>query len=477
MKVLLINPPKISAITERVSYVHEPHHGLAYIASYIKRHGIDVSILDAQAEQLSVRELTARIAAEGPDVVGITAPTFLIKSAHETARISKALSRDTLTVIGGYHATALPEQTLREFPSFDLLVHGEGEAPFLELLSAVADRRDLGEVKGIAYRDSGHIRVNPQAVPIMDLDTLPFPSWELFKLDMYHPHYSFKKGFLELPISTSRGCVSKCTTCARVTGTRVRQRSVPSVIGEMQEMVDRFNAKRFVFMDETFTINIRRTHELCDAMVQSGLSKRIEWLCQTRVDRVDPDLLKKMRRAGCFLIAYGIESGNQDILDRMKKGTRLDDAVNAVRWAKQAGMTVDTFFILGLPYETRDTIGHTIRFAVRLDPDYANFFITVPYPGTEVYSMAGKGEGGLRFLTDDWETYGWQMGGSAELGQVPRKQLEALQLKAYLRFYLRPRKLKSMLNIVNIRVVPEYFYNLLRKRLSAGEARMDGSTA
>jgi len=465
MKVLLINPPKISAVTKRVSYVHEPHHGLAYIASFIKAHGIDVAILDAQAEQLSISAVKARIDAEAPDIAGITAPTFLIKSAHETAKAAKEVSQRIITVIGGYHATALPLRTLKEFRSFDLLVHGEGEAPFLNIVNAIMNHRDFRDINGIAYRDNERIVVNPSSEPIMNLDKLPFPSWELFKLDRYHPHYTMRKKFLELPISTSRGCAGKCITCARVTGGKVRQRSIDNVIKEMRLMVDMFNAKRFVFMDETFTINMERTRELCDAMIDSGLNKKAEWLCQTRVDRVDSELLKKMKTAGCFLIAYGIESGNQDILNRIKKGTTLKQAVNAVRWAKQAGMIVDTFFIFGLPCETKDTINQTINFAVRLDPDYANFFIAVPYPGTELYPMANAEEGGLHFLTDNWEMYGWQMGSSAELRQVKRKHLEALQLKAYMRFYLRPWKIKSMLSIVSVKALPDYLYNIVKKRL------------
>ncbi len=470
MRVLLINPPKLTKLTERVSYVHEPHHGLGYIASYLRQNGADVSIIDAQAEQLLLDELETRIRDVSPDIIGITAPTFLIKSAHDAARIIKEIDKNIITVIGGYHATAMPGQTLREFPHFDLLVHGEGELPFLNLINAIRDKRGFESVKGIAYRNGNDVVVNPPSEVIFDLDTLPFPAWDLFKLGRYHAHYSKKTDFLELPISTSRGCVSRCITCARVTGVRVRQRSIHSVIREMKKMIDEFNAKRFVFMDETFTINMKRAGELCDAMIESGLNKKIEWLCQTRVDRVNPELLKKMRSAGCFLIAYGIESGNQEILNKMKKGTTVEHAVNAVKWAKAAGLTVDTFFILGLPHETEATINQTIKFAIKLDPDYANFFITVPYPGTELYEMAKTGDGGLNTLTGDWDMYGWQMGSAAELKQVSRKKLEALQLKAYIRFYLRPTKLKNMLNMVNIRVLPTYLNNIVRKKLGIRQA-------
>ena len=131
---------------------------------------------------------------------------------------------------------------------------------------------------------------------------------------------------------------------------------------------------------------------------------------------------------------------------------------------------MDTFFILGLPHETEATINQTIKFAIKLDPDYANFFITVPYPGTELYEMAKTGDGGLNTLTADWDMYGWQMGSAAELKQVSRKRLEALQLKAYMRFYLRLTKLKNMLNMVNIKVLPTYLNNIVRKKLGIRQA-------
>ena len=214
-------------------------------------------------------------------------------------------------------------------------------------------------------------------------------------------------------------------------------------------------------MDEAFTAEPERIHSLCDAMIQARLPGRIHWLCETRVDRVDPELLRHMKEAGCTHVSYGVESGSQEILDKNHKGTTLEQAVNAITWTKKAGLQVDAYFILGLPYDNYETLKQTLSFPIKSDPDFANFFILVPYPGTLAMKLAKQGKANLRLLTEDWSQYGIQMGKALELQDIPRAKLERIQFLCYIMFYLRPRKWRSLLRIVSFKAVPVYIFNLL----------------
>jgi len=253
--------------------------------------------------------------------------------------------------------------------------------------------------------------------------------------------------------------------CARVTGGNIRFRSVDSIFEEIEKDVNQHRAQSLVFMDETFTADPDRIATVCDRLIHEGYPERVFWLCETRVNRVSRDLLKKMARAGCRHLSFGLESGNQGILDKLEKGITLGEARDAVRWAKEAGIVVDNFFIIGLPYENSRTIRDTIRFALSLPSDFANFFIMVPYPGTRAMRMAQQGLGGLKLLTTDWRQYGIQMGKALELESVSRSRLELYQFFAYLLFYFRPRNIRNMFKIVNPKMVPVYLWNILRGML------------
>jgi radical SAM superfamily enzyme YgiQ (UPF0313 family) len=214
-------------------------------------------------------------------------------------------------------------------------------------------------------------------------------------------------------------------------------------------------------MDESFAQDRERARAISTGLLDLGLDRRMYWLCQTRVDSVDRDTLRLMARSGCRYIAFGVESGSPGILESAGKRIDKDRVRQSVREAHEAGIRVDNFFIIGLPGESRETVRETIRFAIELDSDFAAFFLLVPYPGSRMFEMARRGEGGLRLLTLDWDLYGLQMGRSLELETLPRSVLERLQFEAYLRFYLRPRRLGGFVRMVNLRVLPTYLWNLV----------------
>lgn len=450
-------------MSEEKAFTHNPqvvpHLGIAYMTAFLRRERHEVHIIDAIAERLSKQALTKRIVETKPDVVGLTAPTQQIYDAAVIAGEVKHISSNIKTIIGGYHASALPEQTLREFSGFDYLVYGEGELTLPELLKAMSsnDHGAFESVKGIAYRDGSRIVVNPQR-SYLDVNAAPMPDFDGFDLSLYKPFYTFPSHKLrELPIITSRGCPYDCVFCFRSNGKIVRYRNVQSVIDEIKRDIEVYHINHLLFVDETFTLNMKRAEALCDELIKTGISKAIKWGCETRADLVSEALLQKMKRAGCRFISYGGDSGDQGILDRAAKRLKVGDIRNAVQWTKQADIDVYMNFIIGLPYDTVDTINKTVDFAIALDPEGSVFTILTPFPGTEIVDMAKKGQGGLKVLSYDWRDYGKQLGRALELEKIGRKQLERLQRKAYLRFYTRPRKFVTIFKTVGVRAILSYF--------------------
>lgn len=458
--VTLVNPPRLRQVTKRPSYTSEPHLGLAYIAAFLRRAGFAVRYIDGDVEALTADQTADRALADNPVFIGFTAPTALVKSAAGVAEIIKRRAPDVPLVLGGYHATVLPEDSLREFTVFDMVVVGEGEQTAVHLAETLRDGGKPGDVPGLAWRDGDAIVTNEARERCLDLDSFPFPAWDIFPLSAYQAHYSTDGSIIELPVNTGRGCAGRCKFCARVSGRRVRRRSAESILAEIRDDVERHGARAIVFMDESFAHDQRLVRDVCRGLIDQGLHRRIYWLCQTRVDSVDRETLRLMAESGCRHVSFGVESGDDAILQSVNKGVSKDRIRQAVREAREAGISVDNFFILGLPGETPASIKKTIRFAIELDSDFANFFILVPYPGTEVFDMAKRGEGGLRLLTTDWDYYGIQMGRALELDSLPRSRLERLQFWAYLRFYVRPARLRNMLRMVNLKVLPVYLWNL-----------------
>lgn len=423
MKVVLVNPPP-REIRERHDIPKFPHLGLGYISAYLKSKKIDCSVIEAKFGRMSLKDVERFLRKQKSDVVGVTAMTHEIGQAHEVAQIAKTISPSVITVVGGAHATALPYQTLEEFPAFDALIFGEGEHTLIELINAVRKNRSLEGIKGVAYRDKDRIHVNEARELIRNIDALPFPAWELFP-----PSTSY-------PVMTSRGCVYRCNFCMRVSGGILRKRSVTNVIAELERDIDVFGAKVIEFTDETFGIDKRFTHQLLDLMMERGLHRKIKWTAESRVDLADLGLYRKMKAAGCKFLGFGVESGNEQILRNTRKGITLEKAMRGVALAKKAGLRTGSFFILGHPHETYETVQDTINFAVKLNTTRVAFGIMVPYPGTEIYEMAKKGEGGYKIISSDWYDFNKQIGNCLELETLNRKELEKLQLSAYLKFYL-----------------------------------------
>lgn len=423
MRIALVNPPARQLVDE-FDTPDFGRVGLAYLAAMLRRDpGVNVRVIDARLERLSFAEVDARLRAMAPDVVGLTAFTNEVRSAARVARSMKRRAPEVVTVLGGPHVSALPESTLNEFPEFDVGVIGEGEHTLDALVHRLAARAPIDDVPGLVFRidDRPHRTAPRDDEP--DLDRFPRAAWDLMPPSP------------RALLVTQRGCPYACSFCQNPAGRRVRQHSVTRVVDDITWLVEARGVERLLICDEIFTVDAARTEALLDAMISAGVGRRVRWWAQTHVNTVSRRLFEKMRAAGCYRVGLGIETGDADAMRAMHKGTSRARVTAARRMARQAGLPVEGLFILGHPNETWASALRTVEFAVELDPDVPIFGTMVPYPGTEVAAMAARGEGGYRILSRDWDDYVKQIGHSLAFEHLSRREMEILQMYAYLKVF------------------------------------------
>ncbi len=391
MKILLLNPPYLESVYSgfKPAVQVQLPLGLAYIASVLEQSGQDVSILDANAEELNINETIEKVTQSDCEIVGITAATALIPTVKQIARGIKQRTCKKI-ILGGPHVTFLPEMAFTEIEDMDIAVLGEGEETIKELFS----RRfaELDSIGGIAFRNHNSIVVNERRARIGNLDALPFPARHMFKPELYRPGALWNIGVSDkesAAIITSRGCPSRCTYCSSLSfwGPQVRFRSIGNIIQEIKSLKEDYGVKQLAIVDDTFLADKNRAESFCDEIVNNKI--KINWWCYARLDSFYPrELFKKMRRAGCYGLSFGVESGNQEVLDAVRKNINLNTAEKIISLAKREGFLVLASFMVGLPKDTRNTVRQTIDFSIRLNPHIAHYCITTPFPGTELYNEA-----------------------------------------------------------------------------------------
>lgn len=430
--ILLVNPP---AEVPRECYdtPDYPAIGIGYVAGYCRDHGIPCQVIDGKLGRLTVDETIRRIIEARPRILGLTAMTHMIVTAHKIAAAVKAGSPETTIVLGGFHASFLPERTLREFPSFDYLIVGEGEIAFHAFVQKVLAGEDPAGIAGVASRTSaGEIRLNGRGEIPENLDGLGMPAWDLFPpARMY-------------PIMTQRGCPFACNFCSRPYGRKTRQRSTAHIIHELKRNITQFGCTRTDVYDETFTVRKDHVGNLCRAITAEGIDRKIRFWAYVHANTIDPETARLMKQAGFSEVGFGVESGNPEIMRRMKKGVDQEDVLHAARIFKQAGLKFSAYFIIGHPHETKQTALDTIRLAARINPDSVAFGLMVPYPGTQIWEMVTRGEGGYKLISVNWEDFNKQIGNSLELEGLPRRTMECLQLRGYLTVYLCNLRFREM---------------------------------
>lgn len=439
-KITLIVPPvdyKYCAILTTSSLMTTvrkfPSLGLGYVAAVLEQHGYAIQYIDMFASNISLEKLRSLLIKDPPIYVGITTDMATINIARDISRILKDINPNCTVIIGGYNIGLYPDEIL-DYPSFDIGVMGEGEITIVDLMEKLENGADLGLVNGIVYKQNGKIiKTKPREV-IRDLDALPFPARHLMPTKRYISSIN-KRGYLTTMLA-SRGCPFNCLYCIK--DHDFRMRSPVNVVDEIEYIVKKLDIHEIYFLDPTFSIEQSRVIEICKEIIRRKL--HVTWEAATRVDCVSPELLKWMKRAGCVRIQYGIESGDPRVLRILRKKITLPQIENAFTWAKQEGLEILASFMLGCPGDTLETIERTIKYAIKLDPDYIVFTIATILPGTDIQDLAIK-KGVIN--KDLWKHY---MHGNVQ--EIPnpifsskdfdRAKLEVLLKRAYRRFYLRP---------------------------------------
>jgi radical SAM superfamily enzyme YgiQ (UPF0313 family) len=438
MEVLLVNPPDIASKYKDVLGLTAPPLGLAYIGAVLEENDVKVTILDAPALDMDFQGYQRELANKHVDLLGVQTTTPTIKQALAVGKITKELHPECTVTMGGYHATFMPEQVL-ENDFVDVVVRNEGEYATLELVDAIENDKPLRNIDGINYRDGDRIVETPKRRPIEDLDALPFPARHLLPMSEY---MLFGRKQVLATMICSRGCPMGCSFCASsaMHGRRVRFRSPENAAAEMEQVVDDYKVRMVGFMDDTFTLFPKWVDSFCKGIISRGID--VVWGCTARVDRFNKELLSQMWKAGCRTLLFGVESGNQKILDNVQKGTKVAQAKRAFKTAKDIGMHTIASMTLGMPGENKTTIDETIGFAKWVNPDYALFSLATPYPGTKFYELASK-MGLIRIK--DW-THFTLLTPVIESVDLTLRELQDTQREAFKEFYLRPNYLFKQLS-------------------------------
>ena len=472
MDVLLVQPPLENMIKTEVPTIVEeerglnPPLGLMYVAAYAEKYtNHKIRILDCLAENVSHKTLKEEIKRIKPDIVGIQAMTFTLIDVIKAAKTVKSIDDEIPVVVGGSHAHIFPFETAN-LPGIDYVVLGEGEIVFADLIENIQNPEKLKKIRGLVFRDGDNVINTGQRELIKDLDPLPFPARHLTPYKRYSSLLAKRSPVTTM--ITSRGCPYKCKFCDRPhLGKVFRARSAQNVVDEMEACVN-MGIKEFLIYDDTFTIRRKRVREICYKILETLLD--VSWDVRARVDTVDEELLKLMRKAGCERIHFGIESGNQDILRILGKGITLEEVKKAFQMAKRAGLETLGYIMIGSPGETEAHVHRSINFVKNLGADYVHFSIMTPFPSTAVY-MDGVNRSILGsdywkefaenpttdFVPKLWEEY------------MSRERIIQLVEFAYRSFYSRPsyvfRKLMRVKSLSEFKRKIRAGIKILRGRL------------
>jgi anaerobic magnesium-protoporphyrin IX monomethyl ester cyclase len=460
MKALLINPPTglyvredrcQSSVGDFTVSVSRPPMDLMMMASSLEGLVIDCKIKDYPIEGGSWPDFKSDFCGFNPDLLILSITTPTLKHDLISCRIAREMNPKVLTIAKGAHFLIHDYQVLEEFGDLDIIIRGESEMVIKEIVT----NSDRSSVNGITYRDNHSIKRNPDRAFLEDLALLPLPARHLIKNKLYtRPDTGEPMAVIE----TSRGCPGNCIFClvTEVAGKKIRNRSPDSIVNEIKVCINKYNIHNFHFKSDTFTWNKGWVLELCGNILQHKLD--INWICNSRVDTIDRERISWMRKAGCWAIGLGIESGNQEILDRIKKGITLKQSQEAVQLCKEYGIKTYAYFIIGFPWDSEKTVDDSIRFAIELNPDFVDFFLPYPFPGTELERIAL--EHNLIKKAGDTKAYSQA---AMDTFFLTNAKLLQLRKKALRKFYFRPRYiLKTLGKASSPAVFRNYFYQGLK---------------
>jgi radical SAM superfamily enzyme YgiQ (UPF0313 family) len=435
MMITLINPPFQQKNAYYFHYMRGkyPHPGFSYIAGYLEKRGIDVQIIDAKYNDYSFKDIINLIDKLDSNIIGITSTTSEINYTKQLINYIKNNSKDRFLILGGVHACALPQETLGDIPSLDAIAFTEGESLLYEIASSNNISKALPKIDGIIYRSNNKlIKNNPKMLP---------KSLAGYGPAKYHYWPSAKKYY----VVTYRGCPFNCSFCFRALGKEVRLRDINDVMEDLEYIAATTGDIQVSIFDPTFGISRHHTEELMKGIISNKLNKRFKWDCSTRVDVMDADLLKIIKEAGCYSVAFGIESGSDKILKETGKNTKMSQVIKVVNEAKNIGLKTVGYFVFGHPNENKEDIEKTVEAIWKINTDDVHIGIMVPWPGTRVYQLAKANQGGYKLLSEDYDKFDKYFGEVMGFTNYSLRYLDIMRILAFLKLYLYNKRFKQLL--------------------------------
>lgn len=426
--IILVNPPSIELknYLAQSSLHATPPLGLGYLASVLRQNGCEVSIIDMEPQNQTSNDIIKKIKNENCSVIGISSFIANHVNGIKLAKAIKDSIPDTTIIVGGPQASFIARDVLAQ-GCVDVVCRFESEITILELMNAIRSCKDFHSISGISYVKDGSIIDNAQRPLIDDLDSIPFPAWDLFELDKYS-----KPGV----VITGRGCPYRCIFCAAnaISGAKYRTRSIKNIIDEIEMLYTKYGLKEILFADDTFTVDKQHCIRLCREI--SAKNFKISWMAEVRANTVDDEVALEMAKAGCVHVQIGAESGDNEVLKYIGKNITTDDIERAVKVYNKHGISVACSFIIGHPYDTKDTIEKTIEFAIKLhkmNSDFVKckFSILTPLPGTFIYD--NKESLGIRISSNNWDEFTF-FNPIIETNNLTSKDIQSLYSRALLRY-------------------------------------------
>jgi len=438
--VLLLVPPGINYNT--------PPLGILYLAAVLEKESISVQVMDAALERFSLDETFERIQSLSPKIIGFSVCTPDYRVIDQFAYLVKNRFPEIKIVMGGPHATLDPDGVL-SFPHVDFVIRGEGEYSFLEFCRVYSQGKEsqFRNILGLSFRENGNVIHNPDRFMVENLDEISFPARHLIPLMKYR---NYGRVYKRKPVGvmiTSRGCPLQCIFCAHeIFGRKYRFMGAPRIVEEIKLLQEKYGVKEILFREDNFTANRKRVLEFCDILIKEKMD--ITWMCLADANSITEEMAIRMKEAGCWHIGIGVESGNQEIINILKKNIKLERVEKVFNFLHKVGIKTLAFFMIGNYADTKETIEDTIRFANRLNTDFAIFTITTPFPGTELFEMAVDNHLISNFDLSQVSNNPLMFLQKQPVLRTPtlsERQLNWYQKKAILKFYLRPKQLFRIL--------------------------------
>jgi anaerobic magnesium-protoporphyrin IX monomethyl ester cyclase len=447
-----------------------PSLGIGYLASVLRQRNHNVYIIDNSLEKFSYDIMRKYIEDLSPDIVGITSSTPMIYEALAMARLSKEVSSDIITLIGGCHPSVEYEEILRENHFVDYVYIGEGEESICDFVENVEPSKKIS-LSDVACIKNGVIVMGDSTPYANNLDNLPFPAFDLFDIEGYFQKgtkYGFSQRTLRsLPIMATRGCPSKCVFCQRFLGNRFRYRSPDNLVSEIECLVKKYGVHDFNIIDDNYTFFKKNVMQTVEKIQSKGLQIRIRFPNGVREDFLDEELLEALKSIGVYDLDFGFESGSQKVLDIMKKGKKLTEMGDKVELCKKLGFKTSATFLFGTPGETIEDMEETVRYSLSIPLDKAAFGIVIPFPGTEVRRIAIDNKYLVHSEYDEYNPILERCRPAIQTNDWDVDQLIAMVLKARKKFYVRPKfiiqNFSKVLSSGNVRMYSAMIHSIFRR--------------